>query len=332
MISQKRNRRYPGISPRGACPSLARGYCYSPRGISRTSGCRGEPRARKLIAHIFRRFDLIAIQEVKDDFQDFTDVLRHVGGSFDSITTETAGNMGRLAFVYRKRKVSPANLFGEMALRDTEYPKLTVKVKWADAQKIERIDTFRGLRFRPFDRNPFIGSLVSDAVRFTLVSVHFYFGSFGDARKKEERMKYACRVLEIYAMSRWADRRPDKDSTYDKDIILLGDMNVPAMTQRDSTYTALVKFGWNPLAYVSKTGGSNLGNDKIYDQMVFAPGTIGSRVLNFDVFDFENAVFKLLWNRISRDLSHTSTVRLFNQHVRHHLSDHRLVWIELKTT
>lgn len=85
--------------------------------------------ARKLIAHILRRFDLIAIQEVKDDFQDFTDVLSHMGGSFDSIMTETAGNMGRLAFVYRKRKVSPANLFGEMALRDTEYPKLTAKVK-----------------------------------------------------------------------------------------------------------------------------------------------------------------------------------------------------------
>lgn len=286
--------------------------------------------ARKLIAHILQRFDLIAIQEVKEDFRDFTDVLNHMGGSFDYIMTDTAGNTERLAFIYRKSKVSPANLFGEVALRDAEYPKRTVKVKWTDLQKKERIDTFRGLRFRPFDRNPFIGSFVSGAVRFTLVNVHLYFGSFGDARKKEERMKYARRVLEIYAMSQWADRRLDKDSTYDKDIILLGDMNVPAMNQRDNTYKALVKFGWKPLEYVSKTGGSNLGNDKTYDQMVFAPGTIGGRVLNFGVFDFDNAVFRPLWNRISLELSHTSAVSLFNRHVKHHLSDHRPLWIELE--
>jgi len=287
------------------------------------------PNARKLIAHVLQRFDLIAIQEVKDDFRDFTDVLSHMGGSFDYVMTDTAGNTERLAFIYRKNKVSPANLFGEVALRDREYPKRTVKVKWTDRQKRERIDTFLKLRFRPFDRNPFIGSFVSGAVRFTLVNVHLYFGGFRDSRKKEERKKYARRVLEIYAMSRWADRRFDKDSTYDKDIILLGDMNVPAMNQRDSTYKALVRFGWKPLEYVSKTGGSNLGNDKSYDQMVFAPGTIGGRVLNFGIFDFDNAVFRPLWNLISSDLPHTRAVSLFNRHVRHHLSDHRPLWIEL---
>ena len=48
--------------------------------------------------------------------------------------------------------------------------------------------------------------------------MHLYFGKFKNASTKAERAKYVRRVLEIYALARWADLRSDKASTYDRDI------------------------------------------------------------------------------------------------------------------
>ena len=287
--------------------------------------------ALELVAHILKRFDLVAVQEVKDQFKPFLKVLSHMPG-FDYVMSDPAGNTERLAFVHRKNKVTPTNLFGEVALRDREFPKRTVRVKWTDKQGTQRVDVFKGFKFRPFDRNPFIGSFEAGKLTFTLVNVHMYFGKFQNSRKKEERKKYARRVLEIYALSRWADRRFDSATCYDRDILLLGDMNVPAMDKTESTYKELVGFGWKPVDYTTKTGGSNLGNDKTYDQMVFTPGGMKNRAKNRGVFDFDKAVFKPLWVKIRAEKSDRAAVGLFNRHVKHLLSDHRPLWVELDTT
>lgn len=290
------------------------------------------PNAKKLIAHIMKRFDLIAVQEVNDEFRTFAKIVKLMGGGFDFVMTDTAGNNERLAYVFRKSKVTPTSLFGELALRPREYPKRTVKVKWTDANGIARVDRFAKHRFVPFDRNPFIGSFKSGKIEFVLANVHLYFGKFQNSKKKAEREKYARRVLEIHALAKWADRRKNKATTYDKDIILIGDMNVPAMQKTESTYKELIKYGWKPVQYTSKTGGSNLGNDKTYDQMVFAPSSQKIRVTAQGVFDFDNAAFKSLWEKLSKQLPKSKTVGLFNRHVKHHISDHRPLWVELDVT
>ena len=98
--------------------------------------------------------------------------------------------------------------------------------------------------------------------------------------------KYARRVLEIFALSRWSDSQLKKPTVYNRNIVLLGDMNVPAMDKNESTYKALVRFGWKPVDYVS-VGGSNLG------QMVFAPRTMGRRLKARGVFDFDNGFLEI---------------------------------------
>jgi len=255
-----------------------------------------------------------------------------MGGKFEYIMSDTAGNAERLAFVYRNDKVIPTNLFGELALRPREYPKRTVKVRWTDANGIDRIDKFANHKFVPFDRNPFIGSFSSGNFDFVLANVHLYFGKFQNSKKKEEREKYARRVLEIHALARWAGRRKDKAATYDKDIILIGDMNVPSMSATESTYKELVKYGWQPADYTTKTGGSNLGNDKTYDQMAFAPTIPNTRIIDLGVFDFDKAVFKPLWEKLLKKMSKSKAIGLFNRHMKHHISDHRPLWVELDVT
>ncbi len=127
------------------------------------------PNAHKLIAHIMKRFDLIAVQEVNDEFRSFAKIVKIMGSGFDFVMTDTAGNNERLAYVFRKNKVTPTSLFGELALRPREYPKRTVKVKWTDANGVDRVDKFSNHKFVPFDRNPFIGSFKSGKMEFVLL-------------------------------------------------------------------------------------------------------------------------------------------------------------------
>jgi len=286
--------------------------------------------ALKLIAHILKRFDLIAVQEVNDQFDEFEQVVELMGPSFDYVMSDTAGNQERLAYIYRFKKVAPTHLNGELAIRPREYPKRTVRVPFKDKNKKQRVQVFKNFKYEPFNRNPYMCSFMTGDFEFTLVNVHLYFGKDGNSKLEKDRKKFARRVLEIFALSRWADKRVNLASTYSHNIILLGDMNVPAMDKKDSTFKALVKFGWQPVEYTTRTGGSNLGNNKTYDQMVFTPGDLSDRLLDFGVFDFDKTVFKGLWKKILKEKkTEKRSIGLFNRHLKHHLSDHRPFWIKL---
>jgi endonuclease/exonuclease/phosphatase family metal-dependent hydrolase len=289
-----------------------------------------DPKDLELIAHLMSRFDLIAVQEVKSNLDHLTQIVDHMGSGYDWIINDVAGNNERLAFVFKKRKVKPGRLFAEIAIPEKDFPSHTVVVPYR-VKKQQRVDVFYNLRFTPFDRNPFIGTFESGALNFTLVNVHLYFGSFKDSKKVAERAKYARRVLEVYTLGRWAGSRAKSSTTYDRDIILLGDMNVPAMSNDDAAYQALLRSGLKPLDAHSKAGGSNLDGSKTYDQLAITPGPIKSRTLRYDVFDFDNAVFKEKWDQLEQRHGLKDANPKFNKYVKFHISDHRPLWVELDT-
>lgn len=301
------------------------------------------PRSFPVISHILSRFDLIAVQEVNDNFRAFERVVRGMGAGYDFIMSDRAGNEERLAFIYRSDKVALGRLWGEVALTAREYPRHTVTAHYSKAGK-EQTQTFKNLRFVPFDRNPYIGSFRSGTIDFVLANVHLYFGAFQNSTSEAKRAKYARRVLEIFALARWADRVSSSDNAWDRDIILLGDMNVPNMDKNEATIKALKSFGWTSIDYesnetigvdatkLSHIGGTNLGNDRTYDQMAFSPTGLSGKVSQLGVFDFDNAIFRTKWDEVSAKLSHAKAVARFSAYVKHYISDHRPLWVELKTT
>jgi endonuclease/exonuclease/phosphatase family metal-dependent hydrolase len=284
----------------------------------------------ELIAHLMSRFDLIAVQEVKSNLGHFEQIVGHMGRGYDWIVNDVAGNNERLGFVFKKRKVKPGKLFAEIAIPEKDFPSYTVVVPYK-VKKQQRVDVFYNLRFTPFDRNPYIGTFVSGALSFTLVNVHLYYGSFKEAKRVAERAKYARRVLEIYMLGKWAGSRVSNATTYDRDIILLGDMNVPEMSNDDAAYQALLRSGLNPLDAHSKAGGSNLDGSKTYDQLAITPGVVKARTLGYDVFDFDNAVFKDKWDELEQEHGTKGANPKFNKYVKFHVSDHRPLWMELNT-
>ncbi len=297
--------------------------------------------ARKVIAHILKRFDLVAVQEINDDYRQFIDIVELMGPSYDFVMSDTAGNDERLTFVYDVNKVQPGNLFGEIALRTREYPKRNVKVHYRSGGQ-DKVQTFNNFRFTPFDRNPFIGSFTCGDVDLVLANVHLYFGAFQRSSNEANRKKYARRVLEIFALAKWAENRSSGGNAWDKDIVLIGDMNVPNMSDNEATIKALQQFAWRAVDLYKNTGlaetesltrigGSNLGNDKTYDQIAFAPTGLRNRVVKYGVFDFDGAVFASKWKRLAKSNTHAQAVKEFNRYLRYYLSDHRPVWVELRT-
>jgi len=204
-------------------------------------------------------------------------------------------------------------------------------------------ETFKDLRFEPFDRNPYIGSFRSGKLGFVLANVHLYFGAFQNSTDPAKRAKYARRVLEIFALATWANRVSGGENAWDRDIVLLGDMNVPNLDQNEATIRALSAFGWTNLDYVSKAtigtdptmishvGGSNLGNDKTYDQIALSPTGLSGKVSDFGVFDYDNAIFPQKWDTLAAELSPSKATALFARYVKFHISDHRPLWMQLRT-
>ena len=70
----------------------------------------------------------------------------------------------------------------------------------------------------------------------TLVNAHIHYGA--DSGKKFRR-----RILEVYALAKWANERVNDIDTYDKDIILIGDFNVPKFKADDPVLKRLRQYG-----------------------------------------------------------------------------------------
>ena len=264
-----------------------------------------------------------------------------MGRDFDFIMSDSAGNDERLAYVFNTRRVAPRNLFGEVALRPRENLKRNVKVHYRQSRQ-DKVQTFKNVWFTPFDGNPFIGSFNCGEIDFLLANVHLYFGKFQQSSKEADRRKHARRVLEIYALAKWAQDRSAGGNAWDKDIVLLGDMNVPNMKNNEATIKALEQFSWTAgdlyeetgtarTERLTRIGGSNLGNDKTYDQIAFAPTALKNRIVSHGVFDFDTVVFASKWKLLARTRTDAKTLKAFNPYLRRYLCDHRPIWVELRT-
>src|ERR1700674_2639890 len=78
------------------------------------------PESMHYIAEIINHFDLIAIQEVRENLGDFKRLVKILGNWWQYIVTDvvsgTAGNSERIAFLYDTRKVVFDHVAGEVTL------------------------------------------------------------------------------------------------------------------------------------------------------------------------------------------------------------------------
>jgi endonuclease/exonuclease/phosphatase family metal-dependent hydrolase len=255
----------------------------------------------RLIAEILGWFDLVAVQEVADDLSGLFAVRDLLPESYRLLISDTAGNDERSAFVYDANRVTLLELVGRLSIPPADLAH--IKLKGVD-------ETFRG-----FDRSPYLAAFQSGSFRFVLASVHLFFGS-------DSPEDMARRSLEAYAVARWADLRRKDKHAYASDIIALGDFNLPAVKPDNPIYRALTKRGLVLPEHPTEVGGSSLGGHHHYDQLAFFPGETKEFNERIGPFDFDNALFRDLWEprRPAPFLAYT----------RYYVSDHRPLWAEFR--
>jgi endonuclease/exonuclease/phosphatase family metal-dependent hydrolase len=251
----------------------------------------------QILAEIVSWFDVIAIQEINEDLSGIRNLESELPSYYNIIMSDKAGNNEHSAFIYDGRKVKLLEMVGEVGIPPASH-------RWI---KIKGIKS----KFTGFDRNPYLASFQWENFTFIPINVHLYFGK--NSKKHRER-----RALEAYAIGRYADLKRKSKKAFSKNIIVLGDFNLPKVDKKDPIYQALTKRGLELPEHSTKVY-SNINNDKEYDQIAFLP-SIKSKIVTQGVFDFDNAIFEDLWK---------SNVADFKAYLRYYISDHRPLWMQL---
>ncbi|HEX5609820.1 MAG TPA: endonuclease/exonuclease/phosphatase family protein [Solirubrobacterales bacterium] len=266
----------------------------------------------QLLAEIIGWFDLVALQEVNNDLEGLRGIEKELPDRYQTIFSDPGGNEERFAFLYDRAKVTVLDEIGRVTVPPKDLPDIN-------------LPGVKG-EFKGFDRNPYLVSFQAASLKFVLANVHLYFGK--DRPKKdnneEQQRGIERRCLEAYAVARWADLRHDDDDAYTRNVLALGDFNLPKQDKSDQVFAALTKRGLRLPKYSTKVPGSNLDGDAQYDQMAVFPGPMEGAIKQTGVFDFDDAVFPGLWG------DDEEAQNKFQSYVKYYLSDHRPLWAELK--
>lgn len=211
-----------------------------------------EERAIKYYAEIIKNFDVIAIQECKDNLGGLEMLQKELGKKFKFLFSDGSGNSERLVFVYNSEKVEFTGLAAEIVMRPGQGRK---GVK----PELE------------FDRSPYIGSFRVKGCNFVVVTVHIYYGT-------GSQVEY--RLAEIASLSKHLKKASASVNALDTDYIACGDFNIEdvreEIIQRNKTkvdplkdlFKALLSGGLFVPEDI-RNSPSNLAKNKHYDQIAY---------------------------------------------------------------
>ncbi|HTP01858.1 MAG TPA: endonuclease/exonuclease/phosphatase family protein [Anaerolineales bacterium] len=257
---------------------------------------------KALIAEILNWFDFVAVQECRENFADLEDIQRKMRPSMRLLMSDAAGNNERLTYLYDSDRFTLLEEVGEIAFPPSQYG----RIKLPDVKA----------KFEGFDRTPYLAAFRIGGSSITFVNVHLYYGA-------ENSADIGRRALETFAVAKWADTRRKSQFSFTRELVAMGDFNMPKSEPGDPIYNALTRFGLE-LPEHSTQIASSIASDANYDQMAFMPGmTAQCFTGRKGVFDYDNCVFPDLWqNGVNQ--------KDFKSYLRYYMSDHRPMWIQLK--
>ncbi len=281
------------------------------------------------IAEVISSFDLVAVQEVNelDELEHVMDIL---GPNWAYIATDIAdtrsgGNGERMTFIYDTRKVKFNNIAGEIVLPTNG---LISKAEYT----VEGDKIVTGKQFR---RTPFMVSFSSGWLKFSLCTVHIYYGA-SSGEKLQERIK------EIQEIANYLGYKANKEKEFNNSMILLGDFNI--VNPEHQTMEALENNGFKVPNELKKR--TNVKNTMFYDQIAFYNQ---SRLIDYidNIETLESGVFELFENIFTddqfdtyiNDLKQSSKGEGMNDNElkdyyeewrTYQFSDHKPLWVKLK--
>ncbi len=247
------------------------------------------------IAEILGQFDLIGIVELRDDLTDLGRVLKILGpywrAVYSDMIPDAGGNRERLGFIYDKRAVTFNGLAAE-----------------ANAPRKKQGEEY--LTDESFWRAPYMASFKSGSFDFVVLTTHIRWGD-SEAKRRDE----------IQRLANWIEAKRQEKSAEDKDIIVMGDFNIPS--QNDALFKAITSHGLQiPRALRGLQFGSNLEKDKRYDQ-----------ILHHAIYpeNFTNAGGVLDFYIEEKRIKDLFPGGMTKEKFTYQLSDHLPLWLQLRT-
>lgn len=245
------------------------------------------------IANILRRFDVIALQEVRSNLRALRDTLKILGDNWSFILTDvtqgSAGNGERMAFLFDTRRIKLSGLACELVVPE---------------ERLKSIDE-NALR-QQFARTPYAVGFRSEHTTFVLVTLHIKYG-----RSASER------IPELRAIADWMADWATSMHSYDQNLIALGDFNVD--TRGDLLHETFISEGLFIPPDLAEVTRSIFDASKFYDHIAWFSGRRGipelsMRYVKGGNFDFVPHVLR------GRDLE--------KQQLSWMISDHYPLWAE----
>lgn len=271
------------------------------------------------IAEIMSRFDMIAVQEVRDNLDALDRLMRKLGAWWkylvSDVTLGKQGNNERSAYIYDSRKISFGGLAGEL-IPEMKKEGGTLKSEFA------------------FARTPYVAGFRAGWYKFTICTQHFYYGQ--SKADDPQRLQEAKTVVDLLKK-----RMKSKDA-WASNTILLGDFNIFSL--EDETLKAIEKEKFEIPAGLKGTY-SNAKRDKPFDQIAFLSRDVQSQLAlarsgTFPFFDYvyrdsdwEAFDPKKQWRpsgyKPEKWETKEWTEKVYNQWRTFQLSDHLPLWVEV---
>jgi endonuclease/exonuclease/phosphatase family metal-dependent hydrolase len=210
---------------------------------------------------------------------------------------DAGGNDERTAFLFDRRAVTFNGLAAEI-----------------DAPRLKRATEY--LASQSFWRAPYLCSFRAGNFDFLAIAAHARWGGSVKGRKAE------LQLLSDWIKDRFASRFVE-----DHDLLVMGDFNTPSL--EDGLFRALTDCGLkvpealrNLRSGERFVGGSNLGKNKRYDQILHLPTTPDHAITAAGVVDFfiDDAHIAELFPR----------KKITRSQFTYELSDHLPIWVQLK--
>ena len=283
------------------------------------------PRLREsfyYIAEVVSAFDLVVLQEVSRNLDGLEALMAILGPAWDYFATAAVdvggGSEERVAFLFRGDKINFRKIAGEIVLPGGQ---ITAPVV-GDPEA-------RPGGLLQFVRAPFMAAFEAGTVRLNFCVLHLH-QSRGD---KAGLQRYAA---ELESLARYFREKQDRER---EDYVLIGDFGVAAPS--DLMARLLERQGFDiPEALTKKR--AHLDPEKYYDQIAFRvrkdqlePGNAGT-FRHFDAVFRDNdedfaAYSELMPEERANDLWNGGPRGYYAQQWRTwQISDHQLLWVELK--
>ena len=265
------------------------------------------------IAEILSRFDLIAIQEVRDGLYPLQRLRRLLGDDWDFLVTDvtlgTSGNAERMAYLFDRRKVNFTGLAAELVLP---------KDKNAKEEPVQ------------LARSPYVAGFRAGWAYLTLATVHIYYGKgvAVDPRRLAEITAFSKTIAKNAAKLSGAPQYEPGAPALPDNLLMLGDFNI--FNRKDVTMEAITKAGFVVPEELNAIPGSNVAKDKHYDQIAYYKHLVRLKPTGqAGVFDFFEHVYRLEDEAAYASERAEKSGRNFKEWRTYRMSDHLPMWIEL---